>query len=107
MSAYLIVLREGPVRDQAAMAEYGRVLTSSAEASGTSFGMVPVVVYGAIEALEGAPADGAVILRFPTMAKAREWYDSAEYRAALEWRKQAADWRVMLVEGFDPARAAG
>jgi len=40
-----------------------------------------------------------VVLEFPTMARAREWYHSAEYAPALAMRLKAAKSRVILVEG--------
>ncbi|KCZ90999.1 DUF1330 domain-containing protein [Hyphomonas jannaschiana] len=49
--------------------------------------------------LEGADADGVVILRFPDMDAAKAWYTSPEYQAARAHRFQAADYRVILVDG--------
>ncbi len=54
---------------------------------------------GNFEVLEGDPAETVVILRFPSMAAAREWYESPEYQAALPHRMRAADYRTILVEG--------
>ncbi|MEO5640619.1 MAG: DUF1330 domain-containing protein [Sphingomicrobium sp.] len=73
-----------------------------AEKSGASAAGHPIkahVFYGAIETLEGAPADGAVVIEFPDRAAARAWYDSPAYQEAKAHRVKAADYRVMLVDG--------
>lgn len=99
MSAYIIVYRETPVRDEAAITEYSRRNHANAAAAAQTTGVQPLVVYGALEALEGDAPDGVVVLRFPTAEQARAWYESPEYQEAIPFRKQAADWRVVLVEG--------
>ncbi|HEX7753166.1 MAG TPA: DUF1330 domain-containing protein [Novosphingobium sp.] len=99
MSAYIIVYRETPVCDEAAIAEYSRRNYANAAAAAESTGVRPLVVYGAVDALEGKAPDGVVVLRFPTVEQARAWYESPEYQEAIPFRKQAADWRVVLVEG--------
>jgi uncharacterized protein (DUF1330 family) len=51
-------------------------------------------------ALEGSPScTRVVVIRFPSEAELRRWYDSPEYQAlaALRWR--AADGEVLLVHG--------
>jgi uncharacterized protein (DUF1330 family) len=101
MSAYMIVYRETPIRDEAAIAEYSRRNYACAAAWRENTGLQPIVVYGAAEALEGSQPDGVVVLRFPTIEQARAWYQSPEYQDAMPFRKQAADWRVVLVEGLE------
>ena len=96
MTAYMIFLREGPVRDAAELAEYQRL---NRERGGPS-SMEPLVVYGGIETLEGPAPDGVVLLRFPTVEDARAWYDSPGYQAALPHRLRAADYRAVIVEGL-------
>ncbi|MEJ6009337.1 DUF1330 domain-containing protein [Novosphingobium aquae] len=100
MSAYIIVYRESPVRDEAAIAEYSRRNQANAAAWREDTGIQPLVAYGGIEALEGDAPDGIVLLRFPTMEQARAWYNSPEYQEALGFRLKAAEWRVVLVEGL-------
>ncbi len=97
MPAYVIVLRESPVRDPAELAEYQRLNRENRDPSSP---LEPVVVYGRIEALEGEAPDGVVVLRFPTVEDARAWYDSPAYQAALPHRLKAADHRVLIVEGL-------
>jgi uncharacterized protein (DUF1330 family) len=101
MTAYMIVYRETPIRDEAAIAEYSRRNYAHAAAWQENTGLQPLVIYGAVEALEGNAPDGLVVLRFPTLEQARAWYGSPEYQEAMPFRKQAADWRVVLVEGVD------
>lgn len=100
MPAYIIVYRESPIRDQEAIAEYSRRNRENAAEMQERFGTRPLVVYGKSEALEGVNPDGIVLLQFPTVEDARSWYDSPAYQEALAFRKNAADWRVVIVEGL-------
>ncbi|MDE2404760.1 MAG: DUF1330 domain-containing protein [Sphingomonadales bacterium] len=100
MPAYLIVYRETPVTDPEAIAEYSRRNRENAATSQTQFAALPRVVYGKVEALEGAAPDGVVMLEFPTIEAARGWYESDAYQQAIPFREKAAKWRVVLVEGL-------
>ncbi|KPH67774.1 DUF1330 domain-containing protein [Novosphingobium aerophilum] len=100
MPAYIIVYRESPVRDETAIAEYSRRNRESAAAFQQQFGIRPLVVYGTSQALEGDNPDGVVMLQFPSIEKARAWYASPAYQEALAFRKNAAEWRVVIVEGL-------
>jgi len=100
MAAYMICLRETPIRDPAAMAEYSRQNRENAGAFRADYQLTPLVVYGALDAMEGAAPDGVIVLKFPTMADARAWYDSPGYQAALPHRMKAADYKVFIVEGL-------
>src|SRR5579883_3075952 len=95
MPAYMIFIREGPVRDSAAMDEYRRLNRQNVG----DFKLKPLVVYGALEAVEGKAPDGVVVLEFPTVEDAKAWYDSPGYRAALPHRLRAADYRAIIVQG--------
>lgn len=96
MPAYLIVLREGPIRDAAAFAEYQRKTRENS----ASFPLKPLVVYGATQALEGEAPDGTIILEFPSVEEARAWYNSPGYQAALPYRLKSADYRAFIVDGL-------
>ena len=100
MPAYIIVYRETPVRDQAKIDEYSRINRENAADFQQRFGIRPLVVYGQSEAPEGANPDGIVLLQFPTLADAKAWYESPAYQEALAFRKDAADWRAIIVEGL-------
>ena len=96
MPAYLIVLREEPLQDPAAMAEYQRMTRQIK----TEIKPKPLVVYGAMEQLEGDKPDGVVMLEFPTVEDAKAWYNSPDYQAALPHRLRAAKHRAVIVDGF-------
>ena len=100
MPAYMIFMREAPVRDQAAMELYSASNRRQAGSFVATYGLKPLAVYGALEAFEGEAPDGVIILEFPTTDDARAWYNSPEYQAAVEHRKRGADYRAMLVEGL-------
>jgi uncharacterized protein (DUF1330 family) len=104
MTAYVIAIRETPVTNPEAIAEYSRRNRECAAAWQSEYGITPLAVYGRTETPEGAHPDGIVILGFPTFADARAWYDSPEYQAAVALRETAAEWRVIIVEGL-PAQA--
>jgi uncharacterized protein (DUF1330 family) len=58
---------------------------------------------GAMETMEGdEQTKRVVLLEFPDMDAARNFYDSPEYRAAREKRKDAAIFQLVLLEEFDP-----
>ena len=100
MPAYIIVYRETPVRNEEQIAEYSRRNRENAAGFQQRFGIRPLVAYGHSEAPEGANPDGVVLLQFPTVEDAKAWYDSPAYQEALAFRKNAADWRVVIVEGL-------
>jgi uncharacterized protein (DUF1330 family) len=98
MTAYMLLIRDEPVHDPEAMAEYQRMNRENAAAFSAS--LTPLAVYGAVEALEGPTPDGVLVLQFPTVEDAKAWYESPAYQAALPYRKKAADYRAMIVQGL-------
>ena len=96
MAAYVVLFRESPVRDPAEMEAY------RSAPRGDTGGMRPLVVYGKQEVIEGEGPDAVIILEFPTFEEARNWYHSPEYQAAAAHRLKAADYRGVIVEGWDP-----
>jgi uncharacterized protein (DUF1330 family) len=100
MPAYIIVYRETPIRDQAAIEEYSRRNRENAGMFQENHGTKPLVIYGKSEGLEGANPDGIVMLEFPTYETAKAWYESPAYQEALKFRLDAADWRTVIVEGL-------
>ena len=95
MAAYVIFVRESEVRDPQAMARY----RSTNRDSPPQPRPTPLVVYGALETLEGQAADGIVVLEFATIEEAGRWYRSPEYQRVIPYRQQAADYRAFIVEG--------
>lgn len=96
MAVYMIFIRDEPVRDAAQMQIYSQMTRKNPPDPKLS----PLSVYGATETLEGKAPDGVILLQFPTLEDAKAWYHSPGYQAALQHRKKAADYRVMIVQGL-------
>jgi uncharacterized protein (DUF1330 family) len=95
MKAY--VISDVEIVDPAAMERY-RALAASTIAQ---YGGRYLVRGGAIETLEGDWSPQAVIvLEFPSMTRAREWYGSPEYAPAREISRTALRRRLIMVEGM-------
>lgn len=95
MAAY--VLSESSNVDQDLIGEYRALAAPSVEAYGGEY----LARGGTIEAMEGDyTSTGLVILKFPSMERARQWYASPEYRKALEVAKRALTRRLIFVEGL-------
>ncbi len=95
MSAYIVFIKERE-HDAAAMADY----SAKAGPSLAGHAAKPLVLYGAIETLEGPEAAGCVIIEFPDMDAARAWYGSDAYQEARKLRFQGADYRVFITQGL-------
>lgn len=96
MPAYLIVLREEPVHDPEALAEYqGRT-----RRLGGDHKLTPRVVYGGVTGLEGQAPDGVVMLEFPSVEQAKAWYEDPAYQEALPYRLRSSRYRAFIVEGL-------
>lgn len=94
-AGYVIFIREGAIIDPEAMAAY-----QSGNASGGRDREMKVhTVYGALETIEGEAADGIVMLEFPTVQRARDWY-YGEYNERAKLRQRAAPYRGFIVEGM-------
>jgi uncharacterized protein (DUF1330 family) len=98
MTAYMIFTREGPVRDEAEMAQYSAKNQAAAGKYVAEYGLKPLTFYGKQEVIEGDGPDGIVLLEFPDAEKARAWYDSPEYQDALQHRLKGATYRCAIVE---------
>jgi uncharacterized protein (DUF1330 family) len=97
MPAYLIVIRNGPVTDPEAYAEYQRLT----RANQPPVRPTPLVAHGAIRALEGNAPDAVVVLQFASVEDAQAWYDSDAYQDALPHRLKAGEFQSFIVEGFE------
>jgi len=94
MSAYVIV--DITVNDPARYEEYKKLTPASLAAYGGRF----IVRGGAVTVLEGDVEPGrTVVLEFPSVERARSWWDSPEYRPAKALRQASASTRMILVEG--------
>jgi len=93
---YVIAEVEGKAPDPTAIKEY----VAKAPQTVASYGGHFVVRGGAVQTLEGdAPKGDIVIIGFDSVEKAREWYDSPEYKAIRGIRQSATKSRLLLVEG--------
>ena len=94
MPAYVIA--DVNVTDPKLYEDYKKLVPATVEKYGGRF----AVRGGKVDAKEGgwAPAR-LVVLEFPSMEKARAWYDSPEYAPALALRLKAANAKLILVEG--------
>ena len=95
MPAYVIAdVREA--LDQEALVEYRRGNTDSVARHGGHF----VVRGGAMEVLEGDwDTRRIVVIAFPDMAAAHEWYGSEDYAPLKTLRQSASQTNIILVDG--------
>ncbi len=97
MTAYVIARVE--VTDLERWKEYA----AAASPAVAKYGGKYIARGGALEGLENHEDEGkrVVILEFPTMDAARDWYHSPEYQAAKEKREGAGFARFMIVDGYE------
>ena len=95
MPAYVVV--NITIRDPGRYEEYKRLATPT------------VAAYGGRYVARGGPVDGReggwcpsrlVILEFPTVERARAWWDSPEYAPAKTVRQSCADTQLVITEGL-------
>lgn len=101
MPAYVIA--EVTVRDEATYARYRELAPPSIYAYGGKY----LARGGTTETLTGTwRPTRVVILEFPTLERAREWWNSPEYAAAKTLREASADADIIVTDGLSPAAAA-
>ncbi len=94
MAAYFIVDNE--VTDPAGFEEYRKQVPRTVEKYGGKF----LVRGGQLQTLEGDwKPKRIVVTEFPSIERARRWYDSEEYRPLKALRLRTARGSVVLVEG--------
>jgi uncharacterized protein (DUF1330 family) len=91
-----LVIVEIDVLDSAAYEGYRSLVPASVDAYGGKF----VARGGATENLEGdwAP-ERIVVLEFPSLERAKQWWNSPEYSKAKSIRMRAARTRMIVTEG--------
>jgi uncharacterized protein (DUF1330 family) len=96
MSAYVIV--EIEIHDPVDYEEYKKLTPGSIAAYDGRF-----VVRGAqSESLEGDwHPQRIVVLEFPSVERAKEWWNSPEYTQAKTIRQRAAKTKMLVVEGYE------
>ena len=93
------VVAEVEVTDPTTMQKYGEKVPETL----APFNHHYVVLSSKIQALEGEPPKGGVVvIAFDSAQKAREWYDSAAYAAVRPIRQSAARSRIFIVDGLPP-----
>lgn len=92
------VIYQGEVTDPERYEEYKVKAAASIAAAGGRY----IVRAGDMEVLEGdAPAGRTVILEFPTLQAAIDWYRSDDYAAARKIREGAATARMYAIDGYN------
>jgi uncharacterized protein (DUF1330 family) len=96
MSAYVIV--EVTIHNHKEYEEYKKLTPASIAAYGGRF-----IIRGAkTESLEGDwNPERMVVLEFPTIERAKEWYYSGEYAPAKKIRHENATSKMLVVEGYN------
>ncbi|MGE3325807.1 MAG: DUF1330 domain-containing protein [Acidimicrobiia bacterium] len=95
-AGYLIA--EIEVSDPELYADYIPLAGVTVAAHGGRF----IVRGGETVDLEGNAPKRFVVIEFPSLERARTWYDSAEYQEAAAIRQAASTGRLFLVEGAQP-----
>ena len=94
MPAYVVALVN--VTDPERYEEYRRLVLPTITAFGGRF----VARGGRTEVLEGALSPGrVVIVEFPTLERAKEWWSSPEYSEARAIRQATSEGTLIVVEG--------
>ena len=94
MSAYFISFRDS-MKDAARYAAYLQKAGPSLADREARL----LVANGALTPLEGQCPDGVVIIEFPDLQAAQDWYDSPAYQAVIGERLAATEGRAVIVEG--------
>jgi uncharacterized protein (DUF1330 family) len=96
MSAYIIV--DVTIHNAENYEGYKKLTPASIAAYDGKF----IVRGGTTETLEGDWHPGrVVVLEFPTVERARQWWASEEYAPAKAIRQANAETKMILVEGFE------
>ncbi|MBI5021514.1 MAG: DUF1330 domain-containing protein [Ignavibacteriales bacterium] len=94
MSAYVIV--DINVKDQVRYEEYKKLAEDTVHAYGGKY----IVRGKPVEVLEGDwIPKRLVVLEFPSVTRAKEWWSSAEYAKPKRLRYDTAESKMIVVEG--------
>lgn len=94
MAAYVIV--EVAIHDPVAYEEYKKLTPATIAAFGGKF----IVRGGLTESLEGNwKPERMVVLEFPSIEKAKEWWRSETYANAKAIRQRTAQTKMLVVAG--------
>ncbi|HSB94676.1 MAG TPA: DUF1330 domain-containing protein [Flavitalea sp.] len=96
MPAYVIV--EVTITDKSLYEEYKKLTPAAIAAFDGTF----VVRGGQTESLEGDwNPERIVVLEFPTVARAKEWWYSEQYGVAKAIRQKAGITKMLVVQGVE------
>tara|TARA_B100000029_G_scaffold109245_1_gene100740 strand:- start:2238 stop:2525 length:288 start_codon:yes stop_codon:yes gene_type:complete len=94
MAGYVIA--DVNVHDSDKFSEYRNQVEPTVELYGGEY----IVRGGEVEIVEGDwHLNRVVVIRFDSVAKAKEWYYSEEYKGPMALRHQSATTNVVFVEG--------
>jgi uncharacterized protein (DUF1330 family) len=98
------VISEVLISDEQVAAQYRELAAASIAEYGGRY-----LVRGAgIDVVEGQATNRRlVIVEFPSLERARAWYESASYAPARQLREVALDRRLIFVDGVDDGAPAG
>lgn len=89
------VIGQMRITDREAYDRYRAQVLATIEAHGGEF----LVRGGAQEVIEGDAPPRSVVLRFPSVEAAENWYNSADYQKIIPLRKGASTGALTIVEG--------
>jgi uncharacterized protein (DUF1330 family) len=96
MPAYIVV--DVSIHNAENYEDYKKLTPASIAAYGGKF----IVRGGKTETLEGDWQPGRmVVIEFPTVERAKEWWASDEYAPAKALRQANAETKMILLEGFE------
>ncbi len=91
------VIADVEVFDPAVFEEYRAGVSGTIAAYGGRY----LVRGGATETKEGDwSPNRLIVLEFPSLARAREWFDSAEYRPLIALRQRSARTKIVIADGM-------
>jgi uncharacterized protein (DUF1330 family) len=92
---YVIVTED--IHDPAGMEAYAKASMGSIG----EHGVKPLAIDENVEVVEGEwHGTRTVLLEFESVEKAREWYESPGYQAAIPLRRAAADCNAVILSGL-------
>lgn len=94
MSVYVISMIR--VDDPETYKKYTALTPPTVKAHGGKF----IARGGTVDTVEGEPyTNRLVILEFPSKEAVEEWFASAEYQAARQYRDASSEARILVIEG--------
>jgi len=98
MSVY--VIGHARITDKDAFASYAKLGFEATEAAGGKFIAVGDGDYTVIEGEQFAEG-GIVVIKFPSLAQYKAFYNGDDYQKAIKMRENACTMDVVVLEGLD------